>query len=634
VDSRILFPFPLVLHTFAAYSFCLLSYLQLRQYRFRSPSWGGWPWRALTAVFAAIYVSYLSGYLTLLVTDGFVAEQPLVFRVVFRAVVPFVGPLLMHVFYEVERDRLPGRKIWAALAGAAYAVAVAVSAAGVLLNLDVLPDAALNVADYLGIVSDATLAAAGLYAAAILWASRRQGDSLFRRRQRQWHFALLCAMEAGFTIQALWDPAWFGFAFGLLPVAFMLATVYYGERLVFWDVFAKRGLFFFLALLVLTGHIAVLGPYLDLAILGFAKSWIIALSILPLVAAAPGAYSRLNGWVDRVILGRRFSSIDAVRHFSESLHAAVDEEDLLERAASSLRDIFRSDARVDRGDTTIAAGELRSLLFVNGSEWGAIRILPRADEIPFLSQDAELLDVLARSLESSIESENLRSQTLLQQQRERELALTAVQSELKALRAQINPHFLFNALNTIASLIPRKPEEAEQTVEQLSEVFRYTVRHSDREWVRLDDEISFVNAYLDIERARFGERLQVRVDVEDAARGVHIPAMVVQTLVENAVKHGVAAVRGPGQIAISARVDDSRLRVAVEDSGPGFAPEIRPDSLPEPSRGGYGLRNVRERLKSYYGPSARLAFRRSPAGLTEVAFEIPLMSQVRGGCVS
>jgi signal transduction histidine kinase len=467
------------------------------------------------------------------------------------------------------------------------------------------------------------VAAAGLCAAAIFYFAPRPSDSPFRRRQRQWYFAVVCALEAGFVLQLVW-PQWFAQALRLLPLAFMLVTVYYGERLAFWDIFAKRGLFFFLALVTLTGHFALLGPYLDLTLLGFAKAWTIALSIVPLVAVAPWAYSWLNLWVDRVWLGRPFSPMDAVRRFSESLQASLDEDDLLERAESSLREIFRSTACVDRGASRAAPDELSAPLRVHGSEWGFVRILPRAGEIPFLSQDAELLHVLARALASTIESEELRSQKLLQQQRERELALSAAQSELKALRAQINPHFLFNALNTIASLIPREPAQAEQTVEQLSEVFRYTVRYAEREWVRVADEIDFVRAYLDIEQARFGERLQVCLHIEAAAREVRIPAMVIQTLAENAIKHGVAAVRGPGRIAISACVEDSTLRVAVEDSGPGFPAEVRPDALPEPSRGGYGLRNVRERLRAYYGSPARLAFGRSPAGMTEVALEIPI----------
>ena len=634
MQGRILFLLPLVLHTFAAYSFGLLLYLQLRQYRLSKPSWGGWAWRALTAVFAAVYLANLFEYLAFLSTDGVVREQPVAARLIFGAALPAVGPLLIQVFYSVERERLPFRPLWNTLTTAACAVAAVTAISGVLLDLNLLPVWAEASGIDLSTVSDALVAGAGLCAAAIIrFAPRRPGDSLFRRRQRRWHLSLICALEASFVFQLIW-PQWFGQALRFLPLAFMLVTVYYGERLAFWDIFAKRGLFFFLALVTLTAHFALLGPYLDLTILGFAKAWTIALSIVPWVAAAPWAYSRLNRWVDRAWLGRRFSPMDAVRNFSESLQGAMGEEDLLERAEASLREIFRSKACVDPGCHRPAADGLSTLLRVHGSEWGWVRILPRAEEIPFLSQDAELLQVLARTLGSMIESEELRSQELLQQQRERALALSAAQSELKALRAQINPHFLFNALNTIASLIPHHPALAEQTVEQLSEVFRYTVRHAEREWVRVADEIDFVHAYLDIEQARFGERLQVYVHVDAAAREVRIPAMLIQTLAENAIKHGVAAVRGPGRIAICASADDRTLRVDVEDSGPGFPAEVRLDTLPEPSRGGYGLRNVRERLRAHYGSGARLTFGRNGTGMTQVALEIPISAGGSAACAS
>jgi two-component sensor histidine kinase len=624
VDSRILYFLPFMFHTFAAYAFCMLLYLQLRQYRLRRPSWGGWAWRILTAVFAAIYAAHLSGYVMLVATDGFAGDQPFELRVILRGAIPLVGPLLLHVFYNVERDRLHARALWMALIRLQYVLGGVAALTAALLETSLLPLWADRYADYPVVAADALLAASGLAIAAIFWFSRRAGDSRFRHLQRRWHLALVCALEASFVVRLVWWPGWLNMSFQFLPIVFMLATVYYGERLAFWDVFAKRGLFFFLTLMVLTCHFIILGPYLDLAILGFAKAWVIALSIVPFIAASPWAYSRLNAWVDRTLLGRKFTPMDSVRMFSESLQPAVGEDDLLERAELSLREIYRSEARVGREMQSGGPESLTATLRVSGSDWGTIRIDPRTDEIPFLSQDAELLQVLARALGTTIESEELRSQKLLQQQREKELALSAAQSELKALRAQINPHFLFNALNTIASLIPRRPEQAEQTVEQLSEVFRYTVRHADREWVRLADEIDFVNAYLDIEQTRFGERLQVGVDVDETAADVRIPAMVIQTLAENAVKHGVSSMRGPGRIAISARVEDSRLRVSVQDSGPGFPSGLRPDTLPEPSRGGYGLRNVRERLRAHYGPAAHLAFCRSETGMTEVALDIPV----------
>src|SRR5207247_6147621 len=128
--------------------------------------------------------------------------------------------------------------------------------------------------------------------------------------------------------------------------------------------------------------------------------------------------------------------------------------------------------------------------------------------------------------------DNLRLQErrLQQEQLARELSLNASRSELKALRAQINPHFLFNALNAIAGLIHQNPANADRTIEQLAEVFRYALRGSDSEWAVLGDELDFVRAYLDVERARFGERLRAEVHIADGASGALVPTMVVQTL--------------------------------------------------------------------------------------------------------
>src|SRR5262249_45597213 len=156
---------------------------------------------------------------------------------------------------------------------------------------------------------------------------------------------------------------------------------------------------------------------------------------------------------------------------------------------SSLSYIFQSKARIDSRDTAPTLGELRACITSNRVNWGMVRVLPRQDDVPFLSEDAELLRILAHAFGSTLESQRLRDKGLDQEQQERELVLNAARSELKALRAQINPHFLFNALNTIAAMIPLKPSQAEQTVEQLAEVFRYILRRSDREWVRLAEEI-------------------------------------------------------------------------------------------------------------------------------------------------
>lgn len=206
---------------------------------------------------------------------------------------------------------------------------------------------------------------------------------------------------------------------------------------------------------------------------------------------------------------------------------------------------------------------------------------------------------------------------------ERELEIHASRSELKALRAQVNPHFLFNALNAIAGLIHKHPGRAEQTVEQLSEVFRYTLKGSEKEWARLEDEIDFVRSYLDVEQARFGNRLETFIEIDDTVRHFEVPTMVVQTLVENAIKHGVANVRGTGSISIRARRRDDRLLVGVEDNGPGF-PDESIDAGPDGHRTAHGLKSVRERLYGYYGNEASLKIVRDDrAGATMVTIELP-----------
>jgi LytS/YehU family sensor histidine kinase len=227
----------------------------------------------------------------------------------------------------------------------------------------------------------------------------------------------------------------------------------------------------------------------------------------------------------------------------------------------------------------------------------------RKSEAPYFSEDIALLGSLADVLSSVLENVRLQKREREQQRLTQELSLHASRSELRALRAQINPHFLFNALNAIAGLIHRDPEIADRTIEKLADVFRYTLRVSEREWAVVDDEIEFVRAYLDVEQARFGERLSAEVRLHDSARGARVPTMTVQTLVENAIKHGAAAVRGQARIVVSAQRDGDRLRLTVEDNGPGVeaAETLHADDV---RRTGYGLKNIRRRLEGHFGTAA------------------------------
>jgi sensor histidine kinase YesM len=163
-----------------------------------------------------------------------------------------------------------------------------------------------------------------------------------------------------------------------------------------------------------------------------------------------------------------------------------------------------------------------------------------------------------------------------------------------------------------------QPALADEAIEQLAQVFRYALRKSENEWAPLSEEVDFVSAYLRIEQVRFGERLRVEFDVDPEAADIPIPAMSIQPLIENAIKHGVSAVEGRGTVGLRAAVHGGLLSVEVSDSGPGFPPGFRLQDASD----GHGLRNVRERLRGYYGDAARLSWESGPGG-TRVLLTLP-----------
>jgi len=202
------------------------------------------------------------------------------------------------------------------------------------------------------------------------------------------------------------------------------------------------------------------------------------------------------------------------------------------------------------------------------------------------------------------------------------------QAELRALRAQIHPHFLFNTLNSIASLISVNPRAAEETTTQLADVFRYTLRASGLDRVPLADELEFLRNVLAIEHTRFGDRLHVVEELEPGIESIPVPSLLLQPIVENAVRHGIGARVAGGTVKISAHRESTTtgaplLVVAIEDDGPGFDP-----SAPRGAGGsgaGFGLHSVRERLR-VAGPPHALAIETPPAGGTRVVITLPASS--------
>jgi two-component sensor histidine kinase len=201
--------------------------------------------------------------------------------------------------------------------------------------------------------------------------------------------------------------------------------------------------------------------------------------------------------------------------------------------------------------------------------------------------------------------------------RAEELKRLVDRAELKALQAQINPHFLFNALNTLYGTIDRGSTEARSMVLNLADIFRYFLQ-GERAYISLADELRIVEAYLQIEGLRLGNRLSSEVLATEKSRSTMIPILTVQPLVENAIKHGVTPKAGPCRVVVKAEDVAGGLRITVQDTGVGFGTKQKP-----PSGGiGIGLDNVRRRLVLSCGPAAELQIRTSEGGTT-VSFLVP-----------
>jgi sensor histidine kinase YesM len=197
---------------------------------------------------------------------------------------------------------------------------------------------------------------------------------------------------------------------------------------------------------------------------------------------------------------------------------------------------------------------------------------------------------------------------------EAEARRLAAEAQLASIESRVQPHFLFNTLNSIAALVHDDPAGAERMTTQLASLMRSSLDSTSKPLVPLEEELRVVAAYLSIEGVRFGNRLRYTIDVPDAARTVQVPRLAVQTIVENSVKYAVSPRREGGSIAIRGTTSGSRVEIAVEDDGPGFDASAVPP--------GHGLSLVRERLARTLGAEASLAIDGRP-GRTAVTLSVP-----------
>lgn len=277
-----------------------------------------------------------------------------------------------------------------------------------------------------------------------------------------------------------------------------------------------------------------------------------------------------------------------------------DESAILDRAARIIAEYFRAEQWHWTQSSHTRSDASTTIQFLKGDQ-----IQLHLSGRRFLSEDIETLDRYAEAVGREID-----------RARTRELERLMLQAELKALQAQIHPHFLFNALNALYGSIPRQAADARRLVLSLSAVFRYFLTTS-KNTVSLEEELTIIEAYLEIERARLGPRLTTVIDIPAELRHHTIPVLSIEPLVENAIKHGVAAQPGPGSVKLTAHQDSSHLVIAVHDSGPG------PGQSQSKEGNQVGLDNVRRRLNLHYSDSASLEIRTSPTG-TIAELRIPV----------
>jgi len=190
-------------------------------------------------------------------------------------------------------------------------------------------------------------------------------------------------------------------------------------------------------------------------------------------------------------------------------------------------------------------------------------------------------------------------------------------AELRALKAQLNPHFLFNSLNSIRALVSDEPSRAQDAITELSRMLRYTLRSGEEDVVTLDRELATVDDYLALEALRLGDRLEIQREIAPEARQASVPAMLLLTLIENAIKHGIARLPAGGTLLLRASVVSGSLRLDVENPRPAQPTEPLPDS------NGIGLPNAAERLRLLFGEHATVTVDLSEPGRASAQVEIP-----------
>ncbi len=550
----------------------------------------------------------------------------------------FFPPVIMHTVYlesQCQTDSTPP-PIFRHLMHAMYVVAPLTGAWVVAMIFDWMPRPD-PVGPWIGLAIGGLFTLASVYATVLLLRRQPRVRTPDQLRLRNVMILLFTLMSVIFIAMIfLQEQRLLGMilerASRSAPIYFLVASVYFENRFEFYDLVVKRALLILLSVIVLGVFLAVALPTLDALPAGAARPWLFAVALAPVAMVMPWLVSRTERWLDRMWLGREFTPVEAVKHVLAAMQPATDEQSLIAAAEARLSEIMGAKIAVFVGPKkAIEAGidiDVSLTSPVSGEQL-RIAVMREPGMRRILSEDLAMLRSLAGVFGFMLENIRLQRRRQEQDLVAQELRLQSSKSELKALRAQINPHFLFNALNAIASLIHTDPGRADEAVEQLAEVFRYTLRRSDSEWAPLDQELTFARAYLDVEQARFGQRLTCTIDSDHQSPAPLIPSMLLQTLLENAVKHGVSQARGPGRIDVIVRTTSDQVTLEVRNTGPStHSTRDRVDTVARSGQArdgeGFGLHSVRERLKGHFGERATFGLvRDDAAGVTVARIAMP-----------
>jgi signal transduction histidine kinase len=438
----------------------------------------------------------------------------------------------------------------------------------------------------------------------------------------------------------------------LAPIPVGLAVIYRFHKATFMDLALKRGTALLAALslsLVYAHLMSGLMRWITLRFSGDTLRWVFFAGMWLWIYAL---YPPLRGVIYRLFdrhLFKRRGQVQLLDRFNAQLRRATDERSLLTTMAVEFQTAFAAApvkyATMAESVTTrlaslldkrkadlllreqIADAELEAELAAERVELalavrpndrlaGMFLIGPRAYDQPFLSEELGVLRAVAAQLSRTMENLRLHEAQRKHALAEEELRRLLAQAELKALRAQIDPHFFFNSLNSVTALIHRDAAAAEALLADLADLFRHAFKPS-REFVALEEELQLIETYLKVEQVRLGDKLRFRKCVTPEALAVRVPALTIQPLVENAVRHGVS---GGGSITLTAALKDDRLKIIVADTGAGIAPSL----LRQVFSRGTGLSNVGERLLGLYGEQSRLRIDSQPGEGTTISFSIPL----------